>query len=207
MGADRSAAGLTALSLIVGTYGAACAADPGDPLRTLSDGAPTIAPADAGGPQGPVDTGFYPDDAPTGSDGPATVDNGVTPVDSGPNDTGAPPPDVGAPPDVGVGAGCASGATVIVLMPQAGQSTANTMNFGTAGAVCVELHGSVHQGWGVSNGQGRMLTLISATGTQGPIDASGSLSSLAPAPQAGADGFVYWNFTAGTVDYTSVYIF
>jgi hypothetical protein len=25
--------------------------------------------------------------------------------------------------------------------------------------------------------------------------------------QPGADGFIYWNFSAGTVDYTSVYEF
>jgi hypothetical protein len=56
-----------------------------------------------------------------------------------------------------------------------------------------------------------MVTLISAQGTSAPIDASSSsaVATLPAAPQAGSDGFVYWNFTADTagVDYTSVYIF
>jgi hypothetical protein len=161
----------------------------------------------------PTDTGGQ-SEAPVSSDDGATTGMDAEPPapdtsveDSAPDDAGATPDVASPPPDVGVGAGCASGATVIVLMPAAGQYTANTGNFGTVGPVCVELHGSVHQGWGLSNEQGRMVTLVSATGAQGPVDASGSLSSLATAPQAGADGFVYWNFTAGSVDYTSLYIF
>ena len=78
-------------------------------------------------------------------------------------------------------------------------------------AVCVELMGSVHQGWNISNGQGRMLTVTSAAGTSAAIDSGNStaIASLSQTPQAGSDGFVYWNFTAetGIVNYTSVYIF
>ncbi|HXX66263.1 MAG TPA: hypothetical protein VEK07_03725 [Polyangiaceae bacterium] len=109
-----------------------------------------------------------------------------------------------------VGAGCAAGATVIVLTFSSG-TNGNTGNFNTTGAVCVELMGSVHQGWGISNGGTRMVTVTSASGTAGPVAASGSLASLPVEPQAGSDGFVYWNFTADNssppVNYTSIYVF
>lgn len=94
------------------------------------------------------------------------------------------------------------------MLPDSGSTySANSGNFNTAGAVCVKLQGSVHQGWGISNGQGRMITVTGSAGTSAAIDASGPLGCLPTAPQAGADGFVYWNFTAGSVDYTSIYIF
>jgi hypothetical protein len=80
---------------------------------------------------------------------------------------------------------------------------ANTGNFGTTGAVCVQFKGSVHQGWGVSNGDGRMLTVVGST-TVGPESAAGAAGG---AVGAGTDGFVYWNFTAGSFSYTSVYIY
>jgi hypothetical protein len=207
---------MVALSLTVGMYAAACAADAGDPLKvfTQSTTAPdgSIIGEDA---SDTSDATTPPDDATTaGNDAPGTVippDDGGPPTETGTTpveDTGAPPVDAGPPPDVGVGAGCAAGATVIVLMPGASH-TANTNNFGTVAAVCVELMGNVNQGWGLSNGQGRMLTMTSAAGTSATIDAGGSIASLPQAPQAGPDGFVYWNFTADTqsVNYTSVYIF
>jgi hypothetical protein len=98
--------------------------------------------------------------------------------------------------------------TIITIMPPAGQYTANTGNFNASGPVCVQLMGSVHQGWGISNGQGRMVTVVSSAGSSGPVDASGTLVPPLPAaPQAGSDGYVYWDFTAGSVDYTSLYIF
>jgi hypothetical protein len=196
-------------------YAAACAADAGDPLKTIGSAIT--------GPDGSIvgddasdttdATTLPPDDAMTvANDSPGTVvppdDSGPIVADSGGTPEAAPIVDAGPPPDVGVGAGCAAGATVIVLMPGSGHS-ANTGNFNTLAAVCVELMGNVNQGWGLSNGQGRMLTLTSSAGTSATIDASGSISSLPQAAQAGADGFVYWNFTAetGTVNYTSVYIF
>jgi hypothetical protein len=109
-----------------------------------------------------------------------------------------------------VGAGCAAGATVIVLTISSG-TNGNTGNFGTTGPVCVELMGSVNQGWGISNGGSRMVTVTSSSGTAGPVAAdSATLSPPLPAaPKAGADGFVYWNFTADTtnINYASVYVF
>jgi hypothetical protein len=208
---------VTALSLIVGAYAAACAADAGDPLKveggvtTQSMGTPdgSIVGDDA------LSTGdaMLADESPSvGTDGPTTPppeDTGtVMNQDSGTPETSTVVDTGGPPPDVGVGAGCAMGATVIVLMPAAGAYTANSGNFNTTGPVCVELMGSVHQGWGLSNEQGRTLTLTSSAGTSAPIDAS-QYSSLPVAPQAGPDGFVYWNFTADDagVNYTSIYIF
>jgi hypothetical protein len=54
-----------------------------------------------------------------------------------------------------------------------------------------------------------MVTVLSAAGTSGPFAATdGNASAPLPtAPQAGSDGFVYWNFTAGSYAYASMYIF
>jgi hypothetical protein len=101
------------------------------------------------------------------------------------------------------GAGCAAGATV-VMMPSSGQSG----NFNTGGAVCVQMQGSVVMNWGVSNGDGRMVSVTSAAGTAGPVVAVGAPPPGLPGtPQAGADGFVYWNFTAGSPTWTSMYVY
>jgi hypothetical protein len=204
MKSARSTARLTVLSLIAGAHSAACAADAGDPLKVEGGAVVTMTggpDAGLGGDESAGNSDASVEDAPmvVGSDGPGIVAfESSAPMDAG-----------STTPDVGVGPGCAAGALVIVLMPAAGQFNANSGNFMTLGPVCVELSGSVHQGWGLSNGQGRMLTLTSGAGTSGPIDASGSLASLPVAPQAGSDGFVYWNFTADTamVPYTSIYIF
>jgi hypothetical protein len=224
MKGERSAV-LAALWLLV-AYGAACAADPGDPLK--GTGGAKLSPfleASIGNDASLYGEGSTQDDAggspvvdsPSGDDG--SVPDAVVATDSS---GGGPPMDapviMDSPPpvDVGIGAGCAAGSTVITLtfptMPP-GYST-NTMNFGTLGAVCVQLKASVHQGWGISNGQGRMVTVTDASGTHGPVAANGTLFPPLPtAPQAGSDGFVYWNFTAeppatmGGITYTSLYTF
>jgi hypothetical protein len=67
----------------------------------------------------------------------------------------------------------------------------------------VLFHGSVN-GWGVSNGDGRNVTAIGAT-TFGP--ASATTLNTPPAIAAGADGFVYWIFTAGTLTFASMFMF
>jgi hypothetical protein len=217
---ERSAV-LAALWLLVGAYGAACAADPGDAPKGDAGGAKLSASSGVSA-DGSLGDGSSQDEygGVPASDAPPTDDGSApdSPVTMTPDSSGGGVPDVAAPDapmdspsmvDVGVGAGCAAGATVITLMPMAGMYTANTGNFGTLGPVCVQLKGSVHQGWGSPNGQGRMVTLTDAMGTQGPIDASTAPGSLPAMPQAGADGFVYWNFTADTqmVNYTSVYIY
>jgi hypothetical protein len=222
---ERSAV-LGALWLLVGAYGAACAADPGDAFKGDA-GAKLSASSGASVDGSLLGDGSSQDEysGTPGSDAPATDDGSVpdSPVTMTPDSSGggaAPDAPMDSPSmvDVGVGAGCAPGAKVITLTLPMGQVTGNTGNFGTAGPVCVQLKGSVNQGWGCPNGQGRMLTMTDSLGTQGPIDgsrcssgytagdASGSMA-LPDAPKAGADGFVYWNFAAGTVDFTSVYIY
>jgi hypothetical protein len=70
------------------------------------------------------------------------------------------------------------------------------------------MQGSVKMNWGVSNGDSRMVSLTSAAGTAGPVVAVGQPPAGLPmTPQAGSDGFVYWNFTAGSIDYTSMYVY
>jgi hypothetical protein len=213
---------LAALWLLV-AYGAACAADPGDPLKAIGGGAKLSPMLEASVGE---DASLYGGEASTQQDdggGSPVVDSAsgddgsVLGMDSG----GSPPMDASpimdSPPppvDVGIGMGCAAGATVITLMPPDGSYSANTNNFGTLEAVCVQLKGNVHQGWGISNGQGRMVTVTDASGAHGPVAANGTLFPALPTtPQAGSDGFVYWNFTAeppatsGGITYTSIYIF
>jgi hypothetical protein len=207
---DASSARLALLSVIVGAYAAACAADAGDSSKIGS----TLTPAGPSADAALANDATSADESPAyaGSDGQTMEETPTSPpADAGTaviEDSSAPEtttlPDTGSSPDVGMGAGCAAGAVVITL--PAGQANSNTGNFGTVGPVCVELMGSVHQGWGLSNENGRMLTLTSSTGTTAPIDAT-LYASLPAAPQAGPDGFVYWNFTSGTYPYASLYIF
>jgi hypothetical protein len=77
-----------------------------------------------------------------------------------------------------------------------------SMDFGTFGPVCVRYKGAI-MGWGISNGQGRMVTLIGAT-MVGPLDAT-LVSSSAMA--VGPDGFVYWALTKGNVTYASMFAY
>lgn len=94
---------------------------------------------------------------------------------------------------------CPSDATDIELTAVPSNSGA----FGTTGAVCVKYRGSVN-GWGLSNGMGRMVT-VTGSATQGPLD--GSVGGTLPAMGAGADGYVYWSITAGQYDYAALYTF
>jgi hypothetical protein len=117
-----------------------------------------------------------------------------------PMEASVPPPDASAP-DVMmvVGKGCPDGATVKDIM---GPLPDNTGNFGTTGPACARFRGNV-MGWGVSNGQGRMVTIVGAT-TMGPFDATATTTStMAP----GSDGFIYWLLTSGSADYVSVYAY
>jgi hypothetical protein len=66
--------------------------------------------------------------------------------------------------------------------------------------VCLENHGNVN-GWNASNAQGRTITVSGAT-TQ-TVTGSGGVPNQ-PGMTAGADGYVYWNFTAGTYSYTGM---
>lgn len=209
----------------------ACAADPGDVLKlgesatSQSTGSVSTTGGNTGGTTGQntggtsTTTTGTETSSPTG--GTTSTSTGSTSTNTGGNTSTSTESSVSSGPDAGegddggeeggttVGAGCAAGATVIVLTFSSG-TNGNTGNFNTTGAVCVELMGSVHMGWGVSNPGTRMVTLTSASGTAGPVAAS-SIATLPQAPQAGTDGFVYWNFTADNsnppIDYTSIYVF
>ena len=100
--------------------------------------------------------------------------------------------------------GCIPGSTVITIAGPNGQSG----NFNTPGAVCVQMKSGVAQNWGVSNGDGRMVSVTCSLGTSVAVTATGQPPNGAPqAPQPGPDGYVYWNFTAGSPSYTSMYTF
>jgi hypothetical protein len=96
-------------------------------------------------------------------------------------------------------AACAAASEILAITALPG----NSGSFNTTDTVCVFFHGSV-SGWGVSNGDGRTVTSMGAT-TFGP--ASATTLNTPPAIAAGADGSVYWIFTAGTVSFASMFIF
>jgi hypothetical protein len=195
-------------------YGAACAADPGDPLKGQDNGiaspgpdGSTTVPVEEGS-IGVEDASSTPPVQPEGSTTVNEPDSGqttTTPSEDSSTPMGEPDAAMEAamtPPEAG--SGCAAGAALIPIAY--GVNGGNSGNFGTAGPACVQLMGSVKQGWGISNGTGRTVTLTSASGTMGPVDAT-AYQSLTQTPQAGPDGNVYWNFTAGAYDYCSMYIF
>jgi hypothetical protein len=105
---------------------------------------------------------------------------------------------VDASPDASVAAGCAAGATIFTPA-----SCGSLSSFNTTGAVCVKIKAATINGWNASNVQGRTVTAKGST-TQGPITPTGSSIPNQPGLSAGADGFVYFNFTAGQVSYTSM---
>jgi hypothetical protein len=100
--------------------------------------------------------------------------------------------------DAGGSTGCASGATVI-----SPTSCSSLPSFNTTGAVCVRLKLNTVNGWNASNVQGRTVTAKGAT-TQGPITPTNGSIPNQPGLSAGSDGYVYFNFTAGAVNYTSM---
>jgi hypothetical protein len=105
---------------------------------------------------------------------------------------------VDASTDAGGSAGCAAGATVFTPA-----SCGSLSSFNTTGAVCVKIKVATINGWNASNVQGRTATAKGST-TQGPITPTNSNIPNQPGLSAGADGFVYFNFTAGQVPYTSM---
>jgi hypothetical protein len=95
--------------------------------------------------------------------------------------------------------GCAANVTVLVM-----PTLYSLVQFNTGGAVCVKFKGSVGS-WNASNAAGRSVTLVGGGVTQ-------SLKTIVdnqnqPGMIAGADGYIYWNFTAGTFFFASVQAF
>ncbi len=138
----------------------------------------------------PADTTAPPGDASPLPEAAAPPDDASPPDEAAPVDTGPPPP----PPT-----GCATGA-MMVAMTKLGASG----NFGSAGAVCVTYMGTV-SGWNASSVTGRTVTAVGST-TQTPTimgDQLGNQPGLAP----GADGYIYWNFSAGSESYSAMSTF
>lgn len=100
--------------------------------------------------------------------------------------------------------GCADGATVVMMTPTTNQG--HSPQFGTTGAVCVELAGSVPQAWGCSGCDGRMVTITTGTMTSKPtaVPANSAVTGMIA---AGPDGNIYFNFTAGTYTYAQMYVY
>ncbi len=174
------------VALGLGTLGlTACAADAGDTAKGVFTPSSTTVLTATVGTTSTTQVVTTSDTVPTTTSS-SSVETFSTPVTTSSASSSS---------SVSVGAGCATGATVIV-MPANGQSG----NFNTTGPVCVEIHGGVPTKWAVYNGAGRMVTAVGAT-TVGPEDAtSASGNAIAPGP----DGFVYFNFTAGSNNYTSM---
>ncbi|MGD0674854.1 MAG: hypothetical protein ABSC94_05510 [Polyangiaceae bacterium] len=133
-------------------------------------------------------------------DASAPADASTRPVDGSvrPADGSAPPADASA-------SGCTAGATVVVLQPSGTcGGTGNIVNGnGSLGAVCVEFHGSVPNGWNASNATGCSITLTGGGKTQTVTGAVAGAANQPPMP-AGPDGYVYWNLTPGCVDYAAI---
>ncbi len=96
-------------------------------------------------------------------------------------------------------AGCTAGAVMVAIT-----KTVSSGNFGTAGPVCVTYMGSV-MGWNASSVQGRSVTVVGNT-TEMPA-VSGDIVTNQPGLMPGADGYIYWNWTAGTASYSAMSIF
>jgi hypothetical protein len=75
--------------------------------------------------------------------------------------------------------------------------------FDTTGPVCVTYMGGSITGWNASNVDGRGVTVVgSTTQTLDPIP-----NTNQPGEGAGPDGYIYWNFTAGTASYAAMSAF
>jgi PQQ-like domain len=132
-------------------------------------------------------------DASADASGDAAKDTGADAAKDASPETGS-----DAATDASSSAGCATGATV--LSPAACSSMPS---FNTTGAVCVKIKVATVNGWNASNVQGRTATAKGST-TQGPITPTNGSIPNQPGLSAGSDGFVYFNFTAGSVNYTSM---
>jgi hypothetical protein len=144
-----------------------------------------------------LDAGDPGDDA--GVTVPPVPDAGMPSPPPSPMEASVDLPDAADPDGHDDGKGCPAGTEVRDIDPPLPD---NTGNFGTTGPACARYFGDV-TGWGVSNGQGRMVTVVGAT-TVGPVDTS--VAATGPV-SAGPDGFVYWILTAGDADFVSVYAY
>ncbi|MBV9947288.1 MAG: hypothetical protein JOZ69_10605 [Myxococcales bacterium] len=128
----------------------------------------------------------------------AELDDGGSSV--GPDGSSAANAEAAAPasaraPDASPPTGCAKDA--LVLMQAACTTVAS---FHTTGAVCVAFKVGAVQGWNAANVEGRTATATGAS-SQGPVTPVNGTIPNQPGLSAGADGYVYFNFSAGSVLY------
>jgi hypothetical protein len=74
----------------------------------------------------------------------------------------------------------------------------NVPSFNTTMPVCVQVRGNIPDGWFCFNADGRSVTVTGAS--TAVVDGVGCMNQQLPVT-AGADGFVYLNFSAGTFSY------
>jgi hypothetical protein len=190
---------------------AGCAADAGDPTKETSASGITGSPDSSTTPPGSdASMGFPTIDAPSsgedtmgfpqpdsrggGSDGGSPEDTGQPPEETGPGEDGGGGTEAAPPPPAD--GGCPSGATVLTATDVTG--TGSQVNFGTVGAVCVELMGGItsqYGGWNSSNVTGRTVTL---NGTTVPVGGASGVVA------AGPNGYAIWAWTAGADSYASM---
>ena len=134
----------------------------------------------------------------TGGNSSPFSNGGTTTIPSGtggstPSGTGGTTSSLGTGGDTGGGGStggtepCTPAATIT------GTGSGNSGNFGTTGAYCFRTPDNI-SGWGCSNLTGRTLKVNNVTETCGAL----------PLP-AKIDGFYYFDSSAGSVDYASIY--
>jgi hypothetical protein len=167
-------------------------AAPGDSEGVGNDSGPSPDSAFQGDDASSVaDAGDAGDGATAAADAEVPLDASMATRDAGdaaPADSGSAPPK-----------GCAANVTVLVM-----PTLDSLIQFNTGGAVCVKFKGGI-DGWNASNAAGRSVTLVGGGATQ-------TLKTIVddqnqPGMTAGTDGYIYWNFTAGTFFFASVLAF
>jgi hypothetical protein len=149
----------------------------------------------------------------TGSTGTITGSTGSTGTVTGSAGTTGSTDDAGM--DAGfTGTGCAPGAMVVPMTPssQCGSSPTITNTQGALGAICFTLKPTKMMNWAASNAgpvSGAPGCSVTVTGGGTTQMVSGATASMTAQPPmtAGADGSVYWNLTAGCINYVSVYCY
>jgi hypothetical protein len=150
---------------------------------SLPSGTPDAAGNDGGTTSPTADTSGKDATVPTGTaDSSTGLDSSPAPTDSG----------LTAPK------GCATGVKEMT-MPKLGVAD----DFGTADAICIKYAGNVG-GWSASNVEGRTVTVVGAK-TQALTTIPEGVEQ--PAMDVGTDGWIYWNFSAGTLSNSSVKAF
>jgi hypothetical protein len=85
-------------------------------------------------------------------------------------------------------------------------NTGNLATSGTLPAVCIQFKGSVPAHWAASNTTAACSITVTGGGTTQMVTGAAAANPQPPMA-AGADGYVYWNLTAGCVNYSAIYCY